>query len=614
MIWRRPAPADARSGGQADPPPPGLSWAVRGLIALVVLVAIAVVYFANVLLTNRFVETTRQRAELRQSLYAGSVVSELQRNSVVPLLLARDPTLIAALNARDFSASSQRLISYVDEIGAAAITLIDTQGRAVAATDRSQLGTRHEDADYFTQALESPDTVFTISPSASGGTLAAFSRTVVDGTRPLGVLMVEVDLAQFETRWRGTTAAVVVTDAAGRVVLSTEPRWRGLPLEEALAALPVPSALRRAFGAGLGEPSAPIMSGEALIRLEARVPFRGWRLVTFTSYDSVRERVNGVLALIITGFALLLALGFYFLNRRTTLRSLLVQRESRELRLLNLRLSREIAERKRVQEALSETEQSLAQSSKLAALGEMSASVSHELNQPLAAMRTYLAGARLLLSRRRNEEAMTSLQRIDDLIGRMGALTRQLKSYARKGGEAFEPVDLRHALAAALALMEPQLRRSRVKLSRVVPDVPVTVVADRLRLEQVIINLVRNALDAMKDADQPELDILLTQGEEAVLAIRDSGHGIGEPEKLFEPFYTTKKPGEGVGLGLAISSGIVKDLGGRLLARNAERGGAVFELRLPVMASDAELDGGEATAAGADAVEIEAGARRPAAE
>ena len=236
-----------------------------------------------------------------------------------------------------------------------------------------------------------------------------------------------------------------------------------------------------------------------------------------------------------------------------------------------------------MQEELKETEQSLAQSSKLAALGEMSAAVSHELNQPLAAMKTYLAGARLLLHRRRADEAMSSFQRIDDLIDRMGAITRQLKSYARKGGDAFEPVDVRAAVSSALTLMEPQLRQEKIRLSQIIPDQPVMAFCDRLRLEQVIINLVRNALDAMREVEDRELDILLTCGEEVVLAVRDTGHGIETPEKLFEPFYTTKKPGEGVGLGLAISSGIVTDLGGRLTARNAVHGGAVFEVRLPAM-------------------------------
>ncbi len=585
---------DENRGTKSERVLPRLPMLARIIVASTVLVAIAVVYVANAYLTERFVETTRTRAELRQSLYAGAILSELQRNSVVPLLLARDQTLISALNVRDFSASSQRLISYVDEIGAASIRLMDMDGRTVAATDRTQLGTLHRETPFFTEAVDTTDTVFTLAPDAAGAYVASFSRLVRDGTTPLGVLQVQVDLAQFESRWRGTTAAVAVTDAGGTVILSTEPRWRGKPLDQALQTMSVPSALERALattGAFGPDTDDGYFSGAALMQMEARVPFRGWRLVSFTSYESVRERVNGVLALIIMGFALLLALGFYLLNRRSTLRSLLFQRESVALRRLNDRLSREVAERKRVQLELKETEQSLAQSSKLAALGEMSAAVSHELNQPLAAMKTYLAGARLLLDRRRPEEALSSFQRIDDLIDRMGAITRQLKSYARKGGEAFEEVDVRQAVSAALTLMEPQLRQHKVRLTQALPEQPVLVMADRLRLEQVIINLVRNALDAMNDVDDPELDILVTSGEEVVIAVRDSGHGIEAPEQLFEPFYTTKKPGEGVGLGLAISSGIVSNLGGRLTARNGETGGAVFEVRLPTL--ETRLDAAE---------------------
>src|SRR5690606_3030195 len=171
----------------------------------------------------------------------------------------------------------------------------------------------------------------------------------------------------------------------------------------------------------------------------------------FSRYDSVRERVNLFLALEIMAFALILAGGFYLISRQARSQSRVFQQESAELRLLNARLKREIAERERMQQNLAVAEQTLAQSSKLAVLGEMSAAVSHELNQPLAAMKTYLAGARLLLQRRKAEEAMASFQRIDDLIDRMGAITRQLKSYARKGGEAFAPVDIRLCIGEALS-------------------------------------------------------------------------------------------------------------------------------------------------------------------
>jgi two-component system C4-dicarboxylate transport sensor histidine kinase DctB len=319
------------------------------------------------------------------------------------------------------------------------------------------------------------------------------------------------------------------------------------------------------------------------MRIDGRIPFRGWTLTTFTTYANVRERVNAVLALELMGFAILAALAFYTLSRKTAVRMALFQRESADLRVLNARLQREIAERERVQETLAVAEQSLAQSSKLAALGEMSAAVSHELNQPLAAMKTYLAGARLLLSRNRPEESLAAFHRIDDLIERMGAITRQLKSYARKGQESFSPVDMADALASSMSMMEPQLKSRRVKIQKILPDAPVRVMGDRMRIEQVLVNLLRNALDATKSVGDPQVEIILAAGETATLSVRDNGHGIEDLDALFEPFYTTKQPGDGVGLGLAISSGIVSELGGRLTARNGEDGGAVFEMQLPVL-------------------------------
>jgi two-component system C4-dicarboxylate transport sensor histidine kinase DctB len=295
----------------------------------------------------------------------------------------------------------------------------------------------------------------------------------------------------------------------------------------------------------------------------------------------VREKVNGVLALGITALALLLALGFYFLSRRATRQSTFFKAESEELRALNDRLSTEITQRERAERNLQVAEASLEQSSKLAALGEMSAAVSHELNQPLAAMRTYLAAAKLLLSRKRSEEALSSFQRIDDLIGRMGTITQQLKSYSRKGSEDLIPVDFVSSINTSISMMAPQLGQQSVEITKSLPDTPVSVLADPVRLEQVIVNLLRNALDAMKGQTERYLQISLTAGEMATLTIQDNGPGIENLDEMFEPFFTTKKPGEGVGLGLAISSSIAQDLDGRLFARNVSPRGAVFEFQLP---------------------------------
>lgn len=568
-----------------------ISWRVRFALVAFMAVAGATVWFTNSTLTHSFTETTRNRAELRLALYSGNLVSELRRHAIVPQLLSRDQALISALQSQDFSLSTQRLISFVDEIGAASITLMDRDGRTVAATDRIRLGEIYRNSPFFVEAIRSNSTVFSVIPREVRGYQFTYSRRLVDSSGTLGVIMVEVDLQKFERAWAGISDAVMVADSTGKVVMATEARWRGLSEAEALKEQTPEGAIQRAIRATADWTALPTdvyLQGEAVMRLETRVPFQGWRMMSYTTYDSIREQVNAVIALEIMGFAILLALAFYALSRKTALRMALFQRESAELRVLNTRLQREIAERERVQETLAVAEQSLAQSSKLAALGEMSAAVSHELNQPLAAMKTYLAGARLLLQRNRPDEALSSFGRIDDLIERMGAITRQLKSYARKGGDAFSPVNMGDALASSLSMMEPQLRQRHVQITRILPDEPVYVMADRMRLEQVMVNLLRNALDATKSVEEPEVEIIFAAGETATLTVRDNGDGIQDFDSLFEPFYTTKQPGDGVGLGLAISSGIVNDLGGRLTARNSEAGGAVFEMQLPILVDGIE--------------------------
>ena len=576
--------------------PLSVSWRVRLAVALLLVIAVATISVTNKLLTDRFTESTRNRAELRIALYSGNLLAELRQNAIVPQLLSRDPALIEALTRSDYSLSTQRLISFVEEIGAASLMLYDIDGRTVAATDRNRLGASHRQEAYFVDALRSNSTVFSVIPRDTGGYRFFYSRRIQEGGTNLGVIAAEVDLQRFERAWAGISDAVIVTDSTGDIIMATEPRWRGLTESEALSNQTPQSAIERAIKATADWTALPAdayLQGEAVMRLSSRIPFRGWRITSYTTYASVREKVNGVLALEVMGFAILLALTFYALSRRTAGRAALFQRESAELRALNAALQREVAERKRVQQTLAVAEQTLEQSSKLAALGEMSAAVSHELNQPLAAMKTYLAGARLLMQRNRLEEALASFGRIDDLIERMGAITRQLKSYARKGQQQFSPFDMGEAPASALSMMEPQLRQRQVQINRILPAEPVQVMGDRMRIEQVLVNLLRNALDATKSERNPTVEIILSAGETATLTVRDNGPGIEDLDSLFEPFYTTKQPGDGVGLGLAISSGIVSDLGGRLTARNGQHGGAVFEMQLPIMDSTEKTQAAE---------------------
>ncbi|CAN5681702.1 ATP-binding protein [soil metagenome] len=557
---------------------------LRLAIAVGAAVLLALVWATHVYLTRQFADDQSADATLRATLYGGNVQSTMQRHSVVPLLLARDPVLVAALRTGGFEEAQVRLDTFREELGAGGIFLLDASGRIVATSGGREVGASDAEREYYKLAVADTGTVFSVAPEAEGPYGFFYARKVEVEGLVLGVIVVKVDLGAIEESWRRALAWVVVTNSDDDVLLSSVPNWRRNTLANLLAAGPGTSSLTAAWQTArqsIGRSPYVYVAGTPHLRVEVPVGFRNWRLSYFATLDDVRARANAILSLIVMVMALLAALAFYLLSQRTRAESKRIKRESDELRVLNRRLSAEIAARQRLEANLKEAEQSLEQASKLAALGQMSAAVSHELNQPLAAMKTYLAGARLLLNRRRPEEALSSFQRIDDLIDRMGGITRQLKSYARKGDLELETVDLRDAVRAALSMMAPTLGKLAVTITTTLPSEPVVARVDPLRIEQIIVNLLRNAVDAVRGRETRSIEILLVQGDAILLSIEDNGPGIADPEKLFEPFYTTKKPGEGLGLGLAISAGFAAQMGGRLLARNAPEGGAAFEIVLP---------------------------------
>lgn len=268
-------------------------------------------------------------------------------------------------------------------------------------------------------AMRSNTTVFSAVRDELDRNAFYYSRRIDQGGTPLGVIVVEVNLQKFLPRWAGLADAVVLFDSAGQVILSTNPLWSGLSDAELSERIAISGGLHPMQG-GFPLNTEAFLAGFAVLRQETRVDFQGWRLVSFITYQNVRERVNAALAVEVMGFAILLAMMFFVLSRQADRRSRRLAQESDRLRELNQRLQAEIAERERAERDLQVAELSLAQSSKLAALGEMAAAVSHELNQPLAAMKTYLAGARLLIQRQRHQEALASFIRIDGLIDRMG--------------------------------------------------------------------------------------------------------------------------------------------------------------------------------------------------
>ena len=231
------------------------------------------------------------------------------------------------------------------------------------------------------------------------------------------------------------------------------------------------------------------------------------------------------------------------------------------------------------------TQDDLIQASKLAALGQLAAGITHELNQPLSGIRTYAANGQRLLGRGRPEAANDNFLRIQALCERLGALIRQLKLFARKGG-AREPVDLVARLDFVLELLAERCRQQGVRPRRCLDETPtgLWVLGDEVRVEQLLTNLLRNALDALRGVAEPWLEIAIeVEAERLVVAVADNGAGIPEEllAQLFDPFFTTKAVGDGLGLGLFISYGIVQDLGGRIHAGNRPSGGAWFRVELP---------------------------------
>lgn len=534
-------------------------------------------------LTDRFTTEQREKSLQRAGLFASTISATLQRNAYVPLLLSRDQTLIYSLITSDYSSTSTRLLSFKEDLSAASIMLMDIDGIVVAATEPRDIFVEDEKPSFFVRALRESETVFQtlrIDGKVNG---FYYARKIDFEDENIGVIVVEVHLKRQENFWRRSGATVVLSDSSGDILLASQSAWRDTTLQGLLKSAYRPTASERFFG-GEEQSSGQIFAhidGQRLLVSQVGVGFLGWDLSYFASLEDVEARVNALIALELMVLAMLAALGFYLISRRTTRRSAQIQAESAELRRLNTRLSAEIEQRQQAEQKLETAEQSLEQASKLAALGQMSASVSHELNQPLAAMRTYLAGARLLLQRDRTEEALTSFQRIDDLIERMGAITKQLKSHATKASGVAVTVDMRNSVTSALSMMAPQLGQTQVNIVRNLPDSPANVVGDPVRIEQIIVNLLRNALDAVRPIEDKLIEITLTNNEDIVLTVQDNGTGITDASALFEPFTTTKKPGEGVGLGLAISAGFATDMNGKLTGRNATPVGAIFELQLP---------------------------------
>ena len=540
----------------------------------------------NSFFTSKYLNDIKQEGEIRLTQNERNIVNELQKNSVIPQFLVRDQSIWNALLSNNFSSLPQMFFEFIDEISIESITLMDRTGQIVAVAGKENLNVNSSNKIIFNTAISTNDTVMNIIEKDENEFGFFYSRKIENDQRVLGILSIEVDLKKFENSWKSAGERIFISNGEGKIVLATEPTWKGLSEDLAWKNQNSKNIIKRGYSVAKGwvesNESDQYFNDSSFVRFNKNIPILNWKMSSFENYSGVRERVNTILALEILIFLLLLVLSLYSLNRKKILRLNLFEEETIKLRELNKKLETEMEQRKRVEKNLLAVEQTLEQHSKLAALGEMSAAISHELNQPLAAMKTYLAGASLLLKRNRPQETVAALMRIDGLIHRMGEITKQLKSFARKNTESFVPLNFNDAILEAMSIMEPQLKQSGIKIDTNIPSEPVLIVGDQQRLEQVIINLIRNAIDALDDTELPSITISLYKNNSVRFSIRDNGKGINNLEKLFEPFQTSKDPGKGLGLGLAISSNIISELGGSLSGENLTPTGAEFTIKLPL--------------------------------
>jgi len=259
-----------------------------------------------------------------------------------------------------------------------------------------------------------------------------------------------------------------------------------------------------------------------------------------------------------------------------------VEVRTRELSAANAQLRREVAERLEAEAALKRAQADLVQAGKLSALGQMSAGISHELNQPLMAIRQFADNGAAFMDRGKTEKAGENLGRISEMAARMARIIRNLRAFARNESEPMGRVDLGRVIAASVELTEARLRGEGVELDWQAPEVPVLAWGGDVRLGQVFVNLINNAIDAMEGCADKRITIRLQPEERLVVTVADTGPGISDPEKIFEPFYSTRAVGssEGMGLGLSISYGLVQSFGGNIRGANAPGGGAVFTVEL----------------------------------
>ncbi|RTC47516.1 two-component system sensor histidine kinase DctB [Pseudomonas aeruginosa] len=556
-------------------------------------------YFAERYYSEQLAEQNRQTLDL----YVANLLGTLRRYEELPQILGGLPVLRQALQQPGDpllqKIANEALADIRRRTGADVIYLLQPDGTTQVASNWAQADSFvHRNfafRPYYREAMQGRLARFFGLGTTSIKRGYYFASAVKEGSRIIGVLVVKVDLEHIERLWGNSPEQLLVIDNYGVVILSSREDWRFH------ASRPLSAAERDEIHANIPypvqDPKPLRLQQSAWLSQSRTLPETGWTVSIYAPRTLIERPVRSVLLIGgATLLALLLLLTLLTLSRRHYLDRIALEAEAkrqleervlertRELENANAQLQQEVHEREQAQRELMRAQDEVVQAGKLTALGTMSASISHELNQPLAAIRSYADNARVLLDHQRTEDARGNLEQISDLTTRMASIIAHLKAYARGARRAPENVQLQPAIEDALSMLASRRRAMNVELLRDVPDAPLWVQAGETRLRQILGNLLTNALDALAEKAPPRrLWVIASQDQHGVtLTLRDNGPGFSEDAlaHAHEPFFTTKTTAKGLGLGLAICDNLLRALGGRLEMGNHLEGGAEVRLHL----------------------------------